>query len=241
MQVVMILVLAVIGVRTHAESEKNPPDKGSGFVPLFDGKSMKGWVGDVAGYEAKGGVLTCLTGKGKGGKIFTEKEYDNFIIRFEFNLTPGSNNGLALRCPLEGKPASKGFESQILDNSSKRYLNKKPSQYHGSLYKLVAAKRGFLKPVGEWNRQEVILKGNRIKITLNGEVILEDTDISRFKRPNKGHIGFLGHGSKVQFRKIELKELNTATQAALTQRNMRLCSAADLHMQKKPAARSLLA
>jgi hypothetical protein len=37
---------------------------------------------------------------------------------------------------------------------------------------------------------------------------IEDTDLSRFKRPGKGHIGFLGHGSKVQFRKIELKELN---------------------------------
>ena len=208
--VVFALALTAVCVTANAEPEKDPPGKDSGFVPLFDGKSMKGWVGNVGGYEAKDGVLTCLSGKGKGGKIFTEKEYDNFIIRFEFKLTPGANNGLALRCPLEGKPASKGFESQILDNSSKRYLNKKPFQYHGSLYKRVAAKRGFLKPVGEWNRQEVILDGNRIKITLNGEVILEDKDLSRFKRPGKGHIGFLGHGSKVQFRKIELKELKAA-------------------------------
>jgi len=208
--VVFALALTAVCVTANAEPEKDPPGKDSGFVPLFDGKSMKGWVGNVGGYEAKDGVLTCLPGKGKGGKIFTEKEYDNFIIRFEFKLTPGANNGLALRCPLEGKPASKGFESQILDNSSKRYLNKKPFQYHGSLYKRVAARRGFLKPVGEWNRQEVILDGNRIKITLNGEVILEDKDLSRFKRPGKGHIGFLGHGSKVQFRKIELKELKAA-------------------------------
>ena len=208
--VVFALFLTVAGLTAYAEPEKDPPGKDSGFVPLFDGKSMKGWVGNVGGYEAKDGVLTCLPGKGKGGKIFTEKEYDNFIIRFEFKLTPGANNGLALRCPLEGKPASKGFESQILDNSSKRYLNKKPFQYHGSLYKRVAARRGFLKPVGEWNRQEVILDGDRIKITLNGEVILEDKDLSRFKRPGKGHIGFLGHGSKVQFRKIELKELKAA-------------------------------
>ena len=207
---VFVLILTVAGLRADAEPEKDPPGKDLGFVPLFDGKSMKGWVGNVGGYEAKDGVLTCLSGKGKGGKIFTEKEYGNFIIRFEFKLTPGANNGLALRCPLEGRPASKGFESQILDNSSKRYLNKKPFQYHGSLYKRVAARRGFLKPVGEWNRQEVILDGNWIKITLNGEVILEDKDLSRFKRPGKGHIGFLGHGSKVQFRKIELKELKAA-------------------------------
>ena len=207
---VFALALTVVCVTADAEPEKDPPGKDSGFVPLFDGKSMKGWVGNVGGYEAKDGVLTCLSGKGKGGKVFTEKEYGNFIIRFEFKLTPGANNGLALRCPLEGRPASKGFESQILDNSSKRYLNKKPFQYHGSLYKCLAARRGFLKPVGEWNRQEVILDGNWIKITLNGEVILEDKDLSRFKRPGKGHIGFLGHGSKVQFRKIELKELKAA-------------------------------
>lgn len=196
-----IFALTVVGL-TAAD-----PVKDSGFVPLFDGKSMDGWVGDVAGYEAKDGVLTCLKGKGKGGTIFTEKEYGNFVIRFEFKLTSGSNNGLALRCPLEGKPAAKGFESQILDNSSKRYLNKRPSQYHGSLYKLVAAKRGFLMPIGKWNKQEVILNENQIEITLNGEVILADKDLSRFKRPTKGHIGFLGHGSQVQFRKIEIKEL----------------------------------
>ncbi len=201
LKLLAIFALTVVGL-TAAD-----PDKDAGFVPLFDGKSMDGWVGDVAGYEAKAGVLTCLKGKGKGGTIFTEKEYGNFVIRFEFKLTPGSNNGLALRCPLEGKPAAKGFESQILDNSSKRYLNKRPYQYHGSLYKLVAAKRGFLMPIGTWNKQEVILNANQMNITLNGEVILADKDLSRFKRPTKGHIGFLGHGSKVQFRKIELKEL----------------------------------
>ena len=125
---VFALALTVVCVTADAEPEKDPPGKDSGFVPLFDGKSMKGWVGNVGGYEAKDGVLTCLSGKGKGGKVFTENEYGNFIIRFEFKLTPGANNGLALRCPLEGRPASKGFESQILDNSSKRYLNKKPFQ-----------------------------------------------------------------------------------------------------------------
>lgn len=177
------------------------------FVSLFDGKSMEGWVGNVEGYEAREGTLSCLPGKGNGGNIFTKKEYGNFVLRFEFKLTPGANNGLALRCPLEGKPHGKGFESQILDNTSERYKNLKETQYHGSLYKLLAAKRGFLAPVGEWNRQEVMMNGNYIRITLNDEVILADKDISRFKRPAKGHLGFLGHGSRVEFRKIEIKEL----------------------------------
>jgi hypothetical protein len=199
--ILIILTLAVIGATTYADG----PEKDSGFVPLFDGKTMMGWVGNVTGYDSKDGVLTCLPGKEKGGKIFTKKEYGNFILRFEFNLTPG----VALRCPLEGKPHGRGFESQILDNSAERYKNLKDTQYHGSLYKLVAAKRGFLNPVGEWNRQEVMADKHHIKITLNGEVILEDADLSRFKRPDKGHIGFLGHGSKVQFRNIEIKELSS--------------------------------
>jgi hypothetical protein len=151
--------------------------------------------------------MTCLTGKGKGGKVFAEKEYGNFILRFEFKLTPGANNGLALRWPLDGKPRGKGIESQIIDNTAERYKNLKDAQYHGSLYKFLPAKRGFLKPVGEWNQQEVMMNEHHVKITLNGEVILEEKDISRFKRPLKGHIGFLGHGAKVQFKSIKIKEL----------------------------------
>jgi hypothetical protein len=196
----IIPVLLAAGLNVHAATE-------AGFKPLFDGKTMTGWVGDVEGYAARDGILTCLPGKDKGGNIFSDKEYDNFIIRFEFKLSPGANNGLALRCPLEGKPSSKGFESQILDNSSKRYDSLQAAQYHGSLYKRVAARRGFLKPIGEWNVQEVMMNGNHAKITLNGTVILEDEDIGRFKRPNTGHVGFLGHGTQVQFRNIRIKEL----------------------------------
>ncbi len=179
----------------------------AGFVSLFDGVTMSGWVGETNGYEAADGVLSSRPGKKLGGKIFTQKEYGDFVLRLEFKLTPGANNGIALRCPLTGKPHGKGFESQILDNSAARYQKLKPAQYHGSLYKLIAAKRGFLKPVGEWNRQEVMMQGDHIRITLNGTVILEDRNLARFKRPTKGHLGFLGHGSKVSFRNIEIKEL----------------------------------
>lgn len=201
-----ILTFALISILASAAQSVCQEDR-DGFVSLFDGQSMKGWTGSTEGYEAKDGVLSCLPGKGMGGNLFTEKEYGNFILRFEFKLTPGANNGLALRCPLEGKPHGKGFESQILDNTAERYKNLKETQYHGSLYKLIAAKRGHLKPVGEWNTQEVLMNGNHVRITLNNELILEDKDISRFRRPAKGHLGFLGHGSRVEFKNIEIKEL----------------------------------
>ena len=111
------------------------------------------------------------------------------------------------------------MELQILDNEDPIYKNLKKYQYHGSVYGIIPARRGFLKPIGEWNYQEVIAKGNRIKVILNGEVIL-DGDIQEAtlngtmdKREHpglfnkKGHIGFLGHGSVVKFKNIRVKEL----------------------------------
>ena len=124
-----ITILCILTVAAFGASAADAGNDESDFVSVFDGKSMTGWVGNVDGYEAKEGILSCLPGKGNGGNVFHEKEYDNFVLRFEFKLTPGANNGLGLRCPLEGKPSSKGFESQILDNTSKRYAKLKDTQY----------------------------------------------------------------------------------------------------------------
>jgi len=143
----------------------------------------------------------------------------DFILRFEFKLTPGANNGLGIRAPLNGDAAYLGMELQILDNSAEKYKDLKPYQYHGSIYGVVPAKRGFLNPVGEWNTEEVISNGKRITVKLNGTVIV-DADITNaiqngtldgrehpgLKR-EEGHIGFLGHGSHVEFSRIWIKEL----------------------------------
>lgn len=156
---------------------------------------------------------------GSGGNLYTEREYSDFIFRFEFQLTPAANNGLGIRAPLEGDAAYAGMELQILDNTAEVYSKLQPYQYHGSVYGVIPAKRGYLRPVGEWNYQEVVAKGTRIKVTLNGTVIL-DGDIAgpRDKgtmdkndhpglRNKTGHIGFLGHGSVVRFRNIRIKDL----------------------------------
>ncbi len=158
-----------------------------------------------------------------GMVIYTlKKEYDNFILRFEFLLTPEANSGLGLRHKMiTTKSGYDGMELQILDNSAPIYANLKPYQYHGSLYGWVPAKRGgYLKPAGEWNYQEVIAEGSKIKIILNGTTIL-DTDIQEAVKDvpenkipksllyKKGHIAFLGgHNSVVKFRNIRIKELD---------------------------------
>ena len=128
-----------------------------GFVSLFDGKTLAGWTGATKGYFVEDGKIVCPA-KG-GGNLFTVQEYSDFILRFEFKLESGSNNGLAIRAPLKGNAAFAGMELQIIDNTAEKYQRLKPWQYHGSVYGVVAAKRGSLKPVGEWNSQEVLCQG----------------------------------------------------------------------------------
>ena len=190
-----------------------------GFRALFNGVYMHNWTGNTKDYVAENGCIVLYPENRGGGNLYTKEEFSDFVFRFEFMLTPGANNGLGIRTPTEGDAAYVGMELQILDNEDPIYKNLKKYQYHGSVYGIIPARRGFLKPIGEWNYQEVIAKGNRIKVILNGEVIL-DGDIQEAtlngtmdKREHpglfnkKGHIGFLGHGSVVKFKNIRVKEL----------------------------------
>jgi hypothetical protein len=187
---------------------------------LFDGKTLNGWtlVGKKGpGYIVKDGAIVCP--RGESGNLFTEKEYSDFILRLEFKLTEGANNGVGIRAPLEGDTAYKGMEIQILDDSAAKYANLKPWQFHGSIYGVVAARRGALKKVGEWNQEEIRCVGRQVKVTLNGQVIVDanlndvtDPEVLR-KHPGllrgRGHIGFLGHNDHVELRRIRIKEVPT--------------------------------
>jgi hypothetical protein len=192
--------------------------KEKGFVSLFNGENQDGWVGNKSSYRAENGMI-IIDPKGKGGgNLYTEKEYGDFNLRFEFQLTPGANNGLGIHTPLEGDAAYIGKELQILDNTASKYDKLEVYQFHGSVYGVIPAKKGFLKPVGKWNQQEVIVKHPKIKIVLNGEVILEGDYLEASKngtldhkdhpglQRSQGHIGFLGHGDVVHFKNIRIKE-----------------------------------
>ena len=187
-------------------------------VILFDGETLEGWVGDTGSYEARDGFISSI--KGKGGNLYTEEEYSDFEFTFEFQLTPGANNGIGIRTPLEGDAAYVAIEVQVLDNSAEKYANLQPYQFHGSAYGVAAAKKGFLKPVGEWNTETIRVEGRQLTVTLNDEVILDiDLDeaapegktIDGHDHPGlantKGHIGFLGHGDEVHFRNLKVVSL----------------------------------
>jgi HEAT repeat protein len=197
-------------------------EKKEGYKVLFDGTNMHEWIGNTTDYVIEGGDMAIrpVPGKGSGGNLFTKDEYSDFIFRFEFQLTPGANNGLGIRAPLEGDAAYEGMELQILDNDAPIYKDLHIYQYHGSIYGTLPAKRGFLKPTGDWNYEEVVVKGPKIKVILNGTEIL-DADITAARKNGaadgkphpgllraSGHIGFLGHGSPLRFRNIRIKDLS---------------------------------
>ena len=190
-----------------------------GFISLFDGETLDGWTlvrKTGRGYVVENHVLVCPADG--GGNLFTEKEYSNFVFRFEFKTEPGGNNGVGIRAPLEGDTAYAGMEIQILDDQAPDYQGKlRPAQYHGSIYDVVPARQGFLKKAGEWNQEEITASGRRITVILNGTTIV-DANLDSVKDPqvlkkhpglarSQGHIGFLGHDTRVEFRNIRLREL----------------------------------
>ncbi|MEX2027373.1 MAG: DUF1080 domain-containing protein [Pirellulaceae bacterium] len=206
---------ALLALTNPVTAQEKPSEEG--FYPLFDGKTLNGWQGGTDGYEVKDGVLIC---KPKGsGNLYTDKEYSNFVFRFEFKLTPGANNGIGIRTPMEGDSAFVGMEIQILDDGHENYKGIKDYQTHGSVYGVIPAKRGFLKPTGEWNSEEITVDGTKVKVVLNGETIV-DGDIAEARdngtvdgkehpglSRDKGFIAFCGHGAPLEFRNIRIKEL----------------------------------
>ncbi len=214
----LIIVIQILLLSCGAQKQAGAEP---GFIKLFNGENLDGWIGNKQSYRAENGIIIVDPKGGGGGNLFTANEYSDFIFKFEFQLTPGANNGLGIHAPLEGDVAYVGKELQILDNTAEKYVDLQPYQYHGSVYGVIPAKRGFLKPVGEWNEQEVTVRGPKIKIVLNGHIIVDgdfqeagkNGTMDKKNHPglqkNQGHIGFLGHGDMVRFRNIRIKDLSS--------------------------------
>jgi len=182
-------------------------EKELGFELLFDGKALSDqiWQGAITGYPVEDGVFVCR----QGGQLLTKKDYADFIFRFEFKLPPKGNNGVGIRTPLGQDSAYHGMEIQILSDA---FPGAAEWQKHGSIYGVVPAKTGALKPDGEWNQEEIIAVGPHIRVIVNGQTIV-DADITDAKpihgehpglHNKSGFIGFLGHGDPVEFRTVRV-------------------------------------
>lgn len=209
---VSLLVALLSFVLTSCVTQKRLPE--SAFKSLFDGKTLNGWKlveKHGPGYRVENGNIVCPDGG--GGDLFTEKEYSDFILRVDFKISKGANNGIAFRSPMEnGQIAYIGNEVQVIDDNR----DLKPGQTCGSLYRVFFAKPGAPKPIGEWNSYEITARGRSIKVVLNGQTVVDGNindvyDPETIRRHpgmfrDRGHIGFLGHGDRVEFRNVRIYE-----------------------------------
>ncbi|MGE3820370.1 MAG: DUF1080 domain-containing protein, partial [Isosphaeraceae bacterium] len=207
--------------------EPEPVPEGPTFLSLFNGQDLAGWTGEVEAFEVKDGLLSARPGRRAVIRELIPRS--DFVARIEFLLEPGAEGGLLLRYPGEGDGAYEGMcEIQILDDTFPDYAQIDATAFHGSAYHLAAAQRGHLKPLGQWNVQEVVVRGSTVKVELNGAVIL-DADLAKIHEFPKGiphpgkdrTEGFFGLqcGSGegrgvVRYRTIEIRDLpQTETQA----------------------------
>ncbi|MCA9439725.1 MAG: DUF1080 domain-containing protein [Candidatus Omnitrophica bacterium] len=224
---ITLIVLAIIffGVMGNLSASIQPAfgeaTENEGFIPLFNGVDLTGWTGDTKGYRAEDGILVAEP----QGNLYTEAEYGDFVFRFEFKLTPGANNGIGIRVPMNGKASREGLEIQILDDTAEKFAEAKPWQRHGSVYGIIPAKTGHLKPVGEWNQEEIRIQGSQVRVVLNGTEIV-NADLQPYiegeptldgkKHPGlkrqRGHLSLAGHKTRIFFRNLTLKPLEPSTE-----------------------------
>ena len=217
-------VLLYADTKNDSSSGLCPKEAAEGFAAIFDGKSLDGWVGLNGGtdsYYVKDGMLICK----KTGKeyLFTKEKFANFILRLQIKMDPGGNNGVGIRTRKHKSPHLYGMEVQVLEDGY--YADGDPIklldyQHHGSIYGVVPAKSGHLKPAGQWNDEEIICDGRHVKVTLNGTVIV-DADLDKVKpldhevhpglKHKEGRISLHAHGNygaEVFFRNLRVKKLD---------------------------------
>lgn len=200
------------------------------WVSLFDGKQLNGWHNwksdKVSGWEIKDGVLST---DGKSGDLVTDKEYENFILEFEFNVAPKGNSGIIYKVLEDANVKeyfasySSGPEYQIIDD--KNYPSAiTDKQKTGANYDVYQPNDfNVTKPAGEWNKGKIVINQNKVEHWLNGKKVVEymygseqwATDVagSKFAKwayatPHpKGKIALQDHGDRVSFKNIRIKEL----------------------------------
>jgi hypothetical protein len=192
-------------------------ESGEGMERIFNGTDLAGWAGATNAAAVIDGNLAWQAGN--GGHLYWNEELGDFRVRFRFRLPPGGNNGIAIRYPGRGNGAYDGMcELQVLDENYEANRGPiDPRQAHGSAYGLVAARRGYQFPAGEWNFQEITVKGSALRVELNGHVILE-TDLAKVdeagamdgkRHPgrlrSRGFLALAGHRDAVEFRDILLR------------------------------------
>jgi formylglycine-generating enzyme required for sulfatase activity/serine/threonine protein kinase len=187
------------------------------FTPLFDGRTLDGWYGDTDKYQMRGGILISPPGI---ADIISEKEYSSFDLKFDVRLSAGANNGLGIWCA-GGKGDRKriqhtGYEIQIADDNTPEMAKYPAWAHHGSIWGFVPPLRDAMKPLGQWNAHEVIVRGTLVTVLVNG-VKVQEADLASIQlqtdhRPppdpgrRKGRLAFVGDTGTAEFRDARIRE-----------------------------------
>lgn len=186
-------------------------EKDAGFELLFNGNDLGGWQevqGDPGTFEVRDGILAGRRKKGSAYWLSTKDEYGDFELRLQFRIPPKGNSGVFIRAPHEGRTSQKGMEIQICDEPNKSAPDKGSM---GSIYQVVPARKFAHRPPGEWNDLWILCAGDRVKVTINREVVIDAimSDHDALKdRPRKGYLGLSAHTDTVEFRNVRLRKIN---------------------------------
>lgn len=202
-------------------------ERREGFVSLFDGRTLRGWHGyrkpgqPIQGWQVIDGAIVRT---GAGGDLVSDRNYGDFELRIDWKITPGGNSGIFYRGD-ESEPEiyRTAIEYQVLDNDRHPDGKNGRDRWASALYGLYAPDKIATRPVGEWNRTRIVVRGDHIEHWLNGEKVV-DCEIgspdwkarvaaSKFKdwlsfaTLRSGVIGLQDHGDEVSYRNIRVREL----------------------------------
>jgi hypothetical protein len=220
------LTLAFLPVPAFAaDNELTEQEKRDGWLLLFDGKTLAGWMTSAGKPSRRPVEDGCLNPHRSGHYMLVhEKQWGDFVLAVDFKLSKRCNSGIFLRTfsltPRPGKDVGfNGLEVALDDTTGAGYHDT------GAIYDLVKPKKNAMRPAGEWNRLVLTCDRNRIAVELNGEAVTA-MDLDQFPEPYKrpdgtrhkfdvayrdhprqGYLGFQDHGGDCWFKNVKLRPL----------------------------------
>ncbi len=203
----------------HADATPSSQLKPDGWAEIFNGHDLTGWLAKDGAWAVEDSTLA----RRGGSYVWTEQEYEDFVLELEFKLVPKANSGIFFRTANIDDPVQTGIELQVLDTYGREDLDK---HVCGAVYDCLEPRTNAVKPPGEWNQVRLTCQGPRITAVLNDEPIIDmnldewteprmnpDGTKNKFKTAYKdmarrGRIGFQDHGKPVWYRNIRIKCLS---------------------------------
>lgn len=223
--ILLALGLPSMDVTAQTTASITKPAKEQGYSALF-AADLSDASYPVGVWSVENGVLTAT----KDEAIWTNKEYENFVLDLEFKTAAGTNSGVIVYCTDKVNWIPNSVEIQIADDYSEQWAKSPKTWQSGAIFgRLAANKQKVVKQPGKWNHYQITCKGKNITVVLNGEKVTE-MDMSKWtsgkqnpdgseipawlnkplaELPTKGYIGLQGKhaGAPIWFRNIKIKVL----------------------------------